>query len=279
MSNKRILLIGGDLRLEKMADSLAADGYEVKVYSDSDTLKGALADRDIVILGLPCSVDDRSVDAPRLENPILIKDLFQLMNKKQLLLGGRFSDYMKALADVYSVRWADYFLRPELEVANAIPTAEGAAQIAMEELPITLHGANCVVTGYGKVGSALAKVLSALGAKVTVCARKHADRALICANNMVAADFYSLRAAVSNADILFNTVPATVIDRGVLCALKKDALVIDLASKPGGVDFDAAKDLGIHVIWALSLPGKVAPVTAGRIIKETIYNIVNELGV
>lgn len=49
--------------------------------------------------------------------------------------------------------------------------------------------------------------------------------------------------------------------------------------KSRGVDFDSAKKLGLNVIWALSLPGKVAPVTAAVFIKETIYNIINELGV
>ena len=46
-----------------------------------------------------------------------------------------------------------------------------------------------------------------------------------------------------------------------------------------GVDFDAAKDAGVRVIWALSLPGKIAPITAGKIIKDTILNILNELEV
>ncbi|MFR2331473.1 MAG: hypothetical protein ACLS63_00345 [Flavonifractor plautii] len=61
--------------------------------------------------------------------------------------------------------------------------------------------------------------------------------------------------------------------------LKPGCLVIDLASKPGGVDFDAAARLGVKAFWALSLPGKVAPVTAGKSIKTTIYNILTELGV
>ena len=52
-----------------------------------------------------------------------------------------------------------------------------------------------------------------------------------------------------------------------------------MASKPGGVDLEAAAQLGVKVVWALSLPGKVAPVTAGRSIKTTIYNILHELGV
>ena len=62
-----------------------------------------------------------------------------------------------------------------------------------------------------------------------------------------------------------------------LAALKEGALVIDLASRPGGVDPNAAAALGVRVIWALSLPGKVAPVTSGRYIKDTVYHIMEEL--
>ena len=103
-----------------------------------------------------------------------------------------------------------------------MPTAEGAIQLAMEELPITLHGARVLVIGYGRLGRVLADRLAGLKARVSVA---------------------------------------------------------DLASKPGGVDFDAAARLGVKAFWALSLPGKVAPVTAGKSIKTTIYNILTELGV
>jgi polyribonucleotide nucleotidyltransferase len=80
------------------------------------------------------------------------------------------------------------------------------------------------------------------------------------------------------ADLVFNTVPAVILDEGILSKLSRDCLVIDLASKPGGVDFNTARDLGIKTIWALSLPGKVAPITAGEAIKDTILNILDERG-
>jgi len=80
-------------------------------------------------------------------------------------------------------------------------------------------------------------------------------------------------------DIVFNTVPAMVLDRDLLFKLNKEALIIDLASKPGGVDFLAAEELGIKTIHALGLPGKTAPVSAARIIKDTIYNILEERGI
>ena len=77
---------------------------------------------------------------------------------------------------------------------------------------------------------------------------------------------------------MVNTVPVRVLDEARLADLKPGCLVVDLASKPGGVDLEAAGRLGVRVIWALSLPGKVAPVTAGKIIRDTIYHILNELG-
>lgn len=277
MNIKRILIIGGDSRIDRLKDSLLADGYIVKTFSGNDTLKGALDSCDAVILGLPASKDDKYIDAPNLEEPVLIKDLFRLMGKNKLLLAGKMSDAVKAVADVFSVRWVDYFMRGEFEMLNAVPTCEGAIQIAMEEMPITLHSSNAIVTGYGRIGRLLARDLMLLGANVTVCARKPSARAAAFSDGVKAIDFQNLAEAAKSSDIIFNTVPQTVIDRRVL-SLAKDSLVIDLASKPGGVDMEAAKDIGTKVIWALGLPGKVAPVTAGNIIKETIYNIFSEIG-
>lgn len=277
MNIKRILIIGGDMRIEYLARSLAEEGFVVKQFDESQPLKNAVSECDAVILGLPCSRDDKTVDAPKLSEGVLLKDLFHLMGRNKLLLAGKMSESVKAVADVFSVKWVDYFLREELEILNAVPTCEGAVQIAMEELPITVFGADAVVTGFGKVGEMLAVMLKNLGANVTVCARRSAQRAKARTFNLKVVDFSYLAESMSQADLVFNTVPQCVINRPQLVGAK-DALIIDLASKPGGIDMDAARDLGVKVIWALGLPGKVAPVTAGNIIKETICNIFSELG-
>ena len=81
---------------------------------------------------------------------------------------------------------------------------------------------------------------------------------------------------VNQYDIVFNTVPAPVIDKAVLNKAQKSTLFIDLASKPGGIDFDEARLCGIDTIWSLSLPGKVAPATAGEFVKDTILNIIEQ---
>ena len=277
MNIKRLLIIGGDLRIAHLARLLRSDGYITDVFKGTEPLKNAVDRCDAVILGLPASRDDKTVDAPELSEPILIKDLFKLMGRGKLLLAGKMSDGMKAVADVFSVRWADYFDRDEFEQLNAVPTCEGALQTAMEELPITLHSCKAIVVGYGRIGKLVSSDLHALGANVTVAARKPSARAVAKANNVKAIDFTQLCEEVKTADVIFNTVPQHVIGRDVVFA-GKNALIIDLASKPGGVDMEAAKDAGTRVIWALGLPGKVAPVTAADFIKETIYNIISELG-
>ncbi len=275
MNIKKFLIIGSDARMTHLHSLLESDGFEVFSFIGDIPLKSAIDRCDAVILGLPASIDDKTVNAPSLQESILIKDLFALMGNKKLLFAGKMSESMKAIADVFGVHWADYYMRDEFEILNAVPTCEGAIQIAMEELPITLHGANAIVTGYGRIGSLLARNLRDLGANVTVFARKTGARALCSANSIPALPFSSLSECLKNADVLFNTVPQTVIGRKELAGAK-DSLIIDLASKPGGVDFDAARDLGVKVIWALGLPGKVAPVSAGKIIKKSILNILSE---
>lgn len=159
---------------------------------------------------------------------------------------------------------------------NAVPTAEGAVQIALEELPITLQGARVLVLGFGRVGKLCAHRFGQLGAQVTVAARKWADLAWAEAYGYHSTQIHQLKGWLCGYDLIVNTVPGQVLDRDHLLDLEKHCLVIDLASKPGGVDLKAATQLGIQVIWALSLPGKVAPVTSGRIIRDTIYHMLSE---
>ena len=195
-----------------------------------------------------------------------------------MLCGGRVDPVTAALAAERGLTVRDYFAREELAVANAVPTAEGAIQIAMEQLPITIHGARVLVVGFGRVSRALTQRLAALGAKVTVAARRYESLAWAQASGYGTEQTGQLAGWLCGYDLVVNTVPALVLGEAELADLKPDCLVLDLASKPGGVDLEAARRLGRTVIWALSLPGKVAPVTAGAAIKNTIYHMLHELG-
>ena len=160
---------------------------------------------------------------------------------------------------------------------NTIATAEGAIQIAMEETIHTLHGSNILILGYGRVGKAVAYMLKGIGANVFVEARKEEDFAWIKVYGYKPILLNELQENLEKFDIIMNTVPAMILKNEELSKLKKECVLIDLASSPGGIDQEAAKRQGIKTIWALALPGKVAPLTSAEFIKDTIFNVIKEL--
>ena len=247
MQDFKLLVLGGDLRTAKMAESLARDGYETLAFATANsddksfvkkcqTLQEGVKKADFIVLGLPCTRDDETIEAPFYQGEIRFSELFKLMDEGKYLIAGKVGEKVQMEAKEYGIHVIDYFEREELTVLNAIPTAEGAVEIAMRELPITIHGSKSLVLGFGRVGKLMAKTLSALGSFVTVAARKHEDLAWISAYSYKGVRFSNLFEALPLQDIIINTVPAKVLGRKELSCLKKDCLVIDLASKPGGED-------------------------------------------
>lgn len=280
-------VIGGDLRQLTLARLLEDEGRDVLLYGFEKNEAAphcvispeAASQSDIIILPVPVSFDGVHVNMPFAAKELETDVLIDLLNPASLVLGGQIKPSLARKLSERGIAFRDYLLRDELSIRNAIPTAEGAIEIAVSETPITLHGSKVLVTGYGKIGKILSGMLRGMGAKTYVEARKYADLALIEGHGCVPVALSELSGCAGEFDIIFNTVPALLFTEEILSKIKKDALIIDLASRPGGVDFEAAKRLGIKVIWALSLPGKVAPVTSGIIIKDTIMHIISEMGV
>lgn len=290
MHKKKFSIIGGDLRNIKLANLLVDEDNEVKIYGfdkaefdlgkkEANSLFEAIEGTDIIIGPIPFSNDNETLNAPFCSNPIPINDVFRSISKNQLLIAGRISEKISHMSKVYNVYTIDFLDRDEMAVLNAIPTAEGAIKIAIEEMPITLHNCNALVLGFGRVGKTLARILQSIGANTYVEARSYSDLAWIESYGYIQVPLNNLADYLPNMNVIFNTIPHVVLNYDLLYRIDRDTLIIDLASKPGGVDFEKARELGLNTIWALSLPGKVAPVTAAKFIKDTVYNIINELGV
>ena len=282
-----IWVVGGDLRQVRLAQLLHEEGHTVHTWAleEAEGVPGPAGDltearlADCVVLPLPAAGEDGGLNAPFSKRRTELSAVLDALRPGQVVCAGRASPELTALAEERQLRLFDYFSREELAVANAVPTAEGAVQLAMEELPITLHGARVLVVGFGRVGKLTAHRLHGLGAKVSVAARKWSDLAWAEAYGYAPEPLEYLDECLCAYDLVVNTAPARVLDAGRLAQLEPHCLVIDLASRPGGVDLEAAARLGVRVIWALSLPGKVAPVTAGKILRDTICHILCELGV
>ncbi len=283
-----IWVVGGDQRQARLARLLSEDGHTVRTYALdlAGDLKGPIPQSaplsihlaDCVVLPLPVTQGEGLLNAPLSSADHSLEDILDRLSPGQVILGGRVGEEVHALAQQRDLTIRDYFAREELAVANAVPTAEGAVQLAMEHLPVTIHGCRALVLGFGRVGKLTAHRLHALGARVTVAARKYDQLSWAQAMGFGAEPLSQLAGGLCGYDLIINTVPARVLGRQELEDVKEECLILDLASKPGGVDLGAAGELGLTVIWALSLPGKVAPITAGAAIRDTIYNMLRELG-
>ena len=278
----KLYILGGDARIGFMAEALQKEGYEV---SGLGLMRDAvpevmpeegIPEADAVILGVPCTRDGQTVFAPFYNGLLPLELVRRLMPSGKPVLCGMATGEIHRRFAAKDIPLIDYFAREELAVLNAVPTAEGAVMIAMQELPITLFGAKCLVTGFGRCGKYLAAILRGLGADVTVSVRKPRDHAACCINGFKSVETAELAKYVHDFDVVFNTVPHLIFDGEVLSAMRQESLLIDLASKPGGVDREAAEAFDIRYIWALSLPGKVAPRSAGEILCETVRNILIE---
>ena len=260
--------------LDRLGNPCSAQGLSWSAASAREVCKEA----DCVILPMPLSRGQEMLNAPLAREALPVSDVIAAVEAGTLVCGGAVDQPTQEAAVRQGVRLVDYFEREELAVLNAVPTAEGAIQIAMQELPVTISGSRCLVIGNGRIGQALHVRLRGLNADVSVAARKKQDLARIAAAGGRPVRIADLEDVLGGFDVIFNTAPAPVLGKPQLRRVRKDALIIDLASRPGGVDFDHARQLGLRVNWALSLPGKVAPLTSARIIRDTIINIMEEEG-
>ena len=235
---KRFAVVGSDARQAAAGRALARAGYTVGGVQQ-------LPQADCILLPLPLE----QADLP-------LAQLLGTAKPGALALGGKVTESALSIARAAGVELVDYFARPELTVYNAIPTAEGCIGILLERRSRTLWGAAVLVLGFGPVGRALAVRLAALGAR--------------------AVPLTELVAEAAAFDTVVNTIPAPVLTAQVLAALPKKSLIVDLASKPGGTDFAAARRLGHTALHALSLPTVWAPETAGEALARTVQAILQE---
>ncbi len=278
---------GGDMRIVSLASMLENAGHEVccfalenaptdKIKSCSLCPASASAQADCVILPLPVENARGGLNAPLSAFPRSAEEILRALPPKTLVCAGKPGEKLLALSRELGLDMVDYFEREELVALNALATAEGAISVLLQNSPITLWDSNILIIGYGRIGKMLAERLRALGAHVSVSARKSGDIAYIRAMGCKALDTRRLGGKLSQFDTVVNTVPSLILTKELLLQLRPGILLLDLASRPGGIDFEAAARQGLNTIWALGLPAETAPVTAGRIIMETVLNIIEE---
>lgn len=281
-TKEKILIAGGDLRqlycAEKLSEKYdtAVTGFDKKYIPPSLSVRYAEADSgelfDYAVLPvMPLDSSSGTINAPCFSYELKAGSVAGMIKQDGAVFAGRPEDSLCSHFCGKTV--CGYLEREELSLLNAIPTAEGAVRIAIEELPVTLCGLKILIVGCGRIGTALIGILKGFGADVSVGVRTPSAAAKVrilgakpCRTDSCGTDF----------GLVINTAPSMIFTRELLEKFDKNTLFIDLASKPGGIDFDAAASLGIKAVWALGLPGKTAPITAGEIIADTIHEMISE---
>ncbi len=271
---KTLLVMGGDRRMEYAAEALA-DSFDVYTYGFAASPPiWELRQADILVLPY-LSLSGEYLNTPLISQKIPAVASLDMLKFGGSVYGGGLSESFMTYCSERNAKIHDFFLDEELTLKNAYLTAEGAAEIILRETDSAIKGSEILITGFGRVGKACAELAAALGASVTVSARSELARDEATGLGYRACGLCDGE-ALRRADTVINTVPQAILTKNELVNLKKDALILDLASKPYGTDFDAAKELGIKALTAPGLPGKTAPKTAGRMIADMIIKAEKE---
>ncbi len=286
MQKPKYLIVGGDLRSLYLAELLKKEYHRVEIYGFDKKLSNnnhinltqMMTNSDIIVCGLPLAQAGGLVNMPFSEEALPVHTLIEMIPDNALFVAGKIERDIRETLTKRGIRYLDLLDREEMAVLNAIPAAEGAVELIIKAIPRTIHNSKILILGYGRIGKVLARILSGFGADVWVEARNYSDLSWIETYGYKPVHLYDLERYVTDMNVIINTVPHLLITADILNKIHRDCYLLDLASKPGGIDFEHAKKLGFKTDWALSLPGKVAPMTAAEIIKKTIDNVILEGG-
>ncbi|MGN0351979.1 MAG: dipicolinate synthase subunit DpsA [Roseburia sp.] len=270
MNGQTVLFIS-DMRQVYLADILNKKGHTVRCLDIRDSrllkeqilkLQDFLPEAEMLILPIPVT--------KLTEQELFMDVLNKKIRNETLVLGGCFPETFTEWMEQRGISYLDFMEDETVVEENSVATAEGAIADVILHSPYNIRESKIIVSGYGKCGKAIAERLQALGARVTILARKRESRKAAKSKGFYAADFAFGPEEAMGANVLINTVPAPVITELIIRELPKDAYLLDIASKPGGIDFQSAKEHGIQAELLLGIPGRYAPMESAYILARAI---------
>lgn len=273
---KRLLVVGGDARAERMVPLLAKDGYAVETLGlyPGDEKSAHVAHADALIFPYPFSVKDGCV--PTLTGLTLHPgDVLEAAKNGAVIIAGKGleGDVLAANKEFRLLGFSGCM--PLLE-RNAELSAEAAVSEAMQQTDLALLDMSVLVTGYGRFGRALAVRLHGLGAQVWVAARRDAQRLQAQSDGMRALALEDIAQVAPGIQMVLNTIPARVVSQDALEALPRGAWLLELASAPYGFSRENAVALGLNCDVLPALPARYAPMSAARAMKQACIRLLLE---
>lgn len=268
INSKKIAVLGQDERQMAVAEELCRQKNKKTVLT-FHTIEAFIAS-DVAVDYVALPVGGLSEIEPAGSSWV------ESLDKRTVILAGRQPEAFFNDCLTHGIRVIQYSHREDFQIANAVPTAEGAIKLYMDLSKQTVDGRKMLVLGFGRCGFALALRLKALGGHITVFARKSEDLVLGRSMGLDIRAYTEFPKLIRQENCIFNTVPAMILDSSLLPYVPKDCRIIDIASSPGGTDFELCRTLGIDAMLAPNLPGRFFPKTAGKILADTIVRIIEE---
>ena len=278
-----IAILGGDIRQAYMTEIFRKSGLSVITYGlthpmiqdicvQGKTLRETISSSNLLVSAIPFSKDGITIPSLTSASDMNVDCFLNTVSRGQILFAGMISPKVKQYFKTNQIDYFDFMEDDSIAIANGIATAEGAIMEAITKSPGNLHKSRCLVLGFGRCGKTLAMKLKGLEADVCIGARKASDLALSKALGFDAISLGSLKDTLSSFDYIFNSIPALVLDAYLLSKVSKDAVIIDIASAPGGLDYQKAKELGLNASLCLGIPGKVSPKASAQILADQVFD-------
>jgi len=279
-------IFGGDQRQVYMTTAFLQEGYRVYTYRIAQSVKhenciqlstlNELFDHCNIVIGpIPLTRDLVSI-ASTSTSELTTNNLANLLTRDHYLIGGMIPSSLTGICSTRGIMYYDLMKNEKIAILNAIATAEGTIMEAIQISDQNLHGSNCLVMGYGRCAKVLATKLKAMDGKVTIAARSEEALAYAEAAGLQTVTLSEMHTLLPSSDFIFNTIPSLIMDKNCLDTVKKNVTIIDIASAPGGVDYEYAMQNNIRAKLCLGLPGKVAPRTSANILVNEIIGLIKE---
>lgn len=272
--DRHLIIFTTDKRQERLGRLFAGE-KECLTWEKANTLNfyqsfhGTTMEEWIYVLPIPVA----KLDANSMIKEQFQQELIRLTDGehgKVKVFGGVFHQEWHSFFEKHNIPYWDFMKLPEVVEGNAYITAEATVAEVLKMAEYSICGQRVAVTGYGCCGEKIAKLFAKVGAKVTVVARRDEVRECAKQDGFEAIDFGDMPEYLKKCGVVINTVPSLVLTEECIRNMPRSSLIIDIASKPGGTDFEAAKKYGIATKLALGLPGIYTTTSSAILLKNAI---------
>ncbi|MEG1888484.1 MAG: dipicolinate synthase subunit DpsA [Lachnospiraceae bacterium] len=245
----------------------ALEGGQIKLLS---SFQDTITNSHYIIGPIPFSRDNSFLCSNCCSKDLPLQTLYSFLTREQLLFGGIFSKEILTALDSGGFQYKDLMKSEEVAIGNSVATAEGAIFEAIQNSPRVLHHSSCLILGFGRCGQILAHKLKGLDCAITVSVRSTTALSSAYAYGYNVLPLHHLGEEAANFEYIFNTIPAMVLPKEILCHISPETTIIDLASDPGGLDYTFSNYMELNTHLRLGLPGKIAPCSSAKILYDEI---------